>query len=260
MIKFLVYTRDTRIFDCDYIIEKPEKLLELVPYLNKKIEGEWRIALLLPPIKFARKLTDDEVIPKHAELTVYLERGVSEQLCSERPQLVVKQKTPYERFMDSIGEKQIPITPKAARELYYRVGVNKDKLDEYLVTLGEENKGREITQDIIRKQIPDERKVYASDVLLAFLMKDRSRWKKYNTLVSSLGQDYAFNALRKYSNKLLHDKNHYLRNEDTEIRGIDKIDGFKVSQAYILFHTCKSSELDICMRLLDERELMRRIL
>lgn len=260
MIKYIVYTKDTRIYDCDYIIEKPEKLLDLVPYLNKKIEGEWKIALLLPPIKFARRLTDDNIVPKHVELLVYLERGVSEQLCAERPQLVVKQKTPYERFMDSIGEKQIPITPKAARELYYRVGTHKDKLDEYLVTLSEENEGREITQDIIRKQIPDERKVYASDVLLSFLVKDRNRWKKYNALVLSLGQAYAFYSLRKYSNKLLHDKNRYLRNEDTEIRGIDKIDGFRISQAYILFNTCKSSELDICMRLLDERELMRRII
>lgn len=260
MIKFLVYTKDTRIFDCDYIIEKPEKLIDLIPYLNKKIEGQWSIALLLPPIKFARRLTDEEIIPEYVQLSVYLERGVSEQLCTERPQLIIKQKTPYERFMDSIGEKQIDITPKAARELYYRVGVHKDKLDEYLVTLGEENKGREITQDIIRKQIPDERKVYASDVLLSFLTKDRSRWKKYNTLVLTLGQEYAFYALRKYSGKLLHDKNHYLRNENTEIRGIDKIDGFRISQAYILFNTCKSSELDTCMRLLDERELMRRII
>lgn len=260
MIKFLIYTKDTRIFDCDYIIEKPEKLLDLVPYLNKKIEGEWKIALLLPPIKFARRLTDDNIVPEYVQLSVYLERGVSEQLCSERPQLVVKQKTAYERFMDSIGEKQISITPKAAQELYHRVGTHKDKLDEYLVMLSEENEGREITQDVIRKQIPDERKVYASDVLLSFLVKDRNRWKKYNALVLNLGQEYAFYALRKYSNKLLHDKNRYLRNEDTEVRGIDKIDGFRISQAYILFNTCKSSELDICMQLLDKRELMRRII
>ena len=40
MIKFVVYTRDTRIHDVDYLFEDCEKLLKLVPYLKKKIESE----------------------------------------------------------------------------------------------------------------------------------------------------------------------------------------------------------------------------
>ena len=59
MIKFLVYTRDTRIRDVDYLLEDPAKLLAMIVYLRPKIEGEWVIALFEPPIKFVRELLDN---------------------------------------------------------------------------------------------------------------------------------------------------------------------------------------------------------
>lgn len=260
MIKFLTYTRDTRIRDVDYLIEDPAKLLAMIVYLRPKIEGEWAIALFEPPIKFVRELLDNDIIPEYVNLDVYLEQSVVSNLMTERPQVFVKQKTPYENFMDMVAEMKVLIDPKAAKELYKRVGTNKDKLPEYLRSLAEKADTGVISLSMVRANVVDERKVYASEVLLAFLMRDYSRWKKYNELVSALGRDYAFYALRKFSKKLLVDKNKYLRNEDTEIRGIEKVDSFKVNQAYVLFNTTTSVELDMCMYMLENRDAMRRII
>lgn len=259
MIHFTVYAKDTRICDADYIFEDVEKFMKLVPYLKRKIVGDWVIAVVEPPIKAVRQLVDDGSIPEYVALEVYLEKQTASQLMSERPSLFVQQKTAYEKFMDLVAGTKVLINPKAARELYMRVGVHKDKLPDYLLELSEKACAGEVTISMVRNTVVDERKVYASEVLMSFLVRDRWRWKKYNELVETLGLHYAYYALRKYAGRLLVDKNKYLRNENTEIRGIEKVDAFRINQAYVLFNTTKYTELDMCMHLLEDRELMRRI-
>lgn len=260
MIKFLVYTRDTRIRDVDYLLEDPAKLLAMIVYLRPKIEGEWVIALFEPPIKFVRELLDNDIIPDYVNVDIYLEQSVVNTLMTERPQVFIKKKTPYENFMDMIADMKVLIEPKAAKELYKRVGKNKDKLPEYLRSLAEKADSGVVSLSMVKTDVVDERSVYASEVLMAFLTRDYSRWKKYNELVSELGRDYAFYAIRKFSKKLLVDKNKYLRNQETEIRGIEKVDSFKVNQAFVLFNTTTAVELDMCMYMLENREAMRRII
>lgn len=257
MIKFVVYTRDTRIHDVDYLFEDCEKLLKLVPYLKKKIEGSWEIAVLEPTIQYARKFADNQVIPEYVTVTFYMERTVAAQLLSERPNLIVKDKTAYEKYMDLIADLKVIIDPKAARELYLRVGTSKDKIPEYLSELSEQ--AGTITVNMVRSQVADERKIFASAVIDAFLVRDRYRWKKYNELVANLGKTYAFYAMRKYVTKLLKEKNSYLRNSQTTIRNIDKIDGFRICHAYIVFTEATAAELDTCMCMLDNRDLLRRV-
>ncbi|MCM1440600.1 MAG: hypothetical protein NC131_15595 [Roseburia sp.] len=260
MLKFITHTRDTRIRDVDYLLEDPARLVAMIPYLRPKIEGEWRIALFEPPIKFVRELLDTDMVPEYVNVDVYLEQSVVQQLHTERPQVFVKTKSAYEKYMDVISDMKVLIDPKAAKELYRRVGSHKEKLPEYLIDLSGKAENGRITVSMVRDGVVDERRTYASEVLMSFLMCDYSRWKKYNELISDLGRDYSFYALRKYSKKLLLDKNKYLRNEETEIRGIDKVDSFKVNQAFILFNTTTPVELDMCMRMLENRESMRRII
>lgn len=260
MLKFITYTRDTRIRDVDYLIEDPAKLLAMIPYFRPKIEGEWKIALFEPPIKFVRELVDNDIIPDYVGLDVYLDQGVVSQLMVERPKIFVKTKTAYENFMDMIADMKVLIDGKAAKELYRRVGKNKDKLPEYIMSLSEKADSGVITVSMVRSEVVDERRTYASEVLMSFLTGDRSRWKKYNELVGELGREYSFFALRKFSKKLLEEKNKYLRNQDTEMRGLDKVDSFKVNMAFVLFNTTAPCELDMCMHILENRELMRRIL
>lgn len=260
MIRFVVYARDTRIYDTDYIFEDCEKLLKLLPYLKKKIEGTWNIAVLLPSIKYARKFVDEEIVPEYVDLVMYLEKDVSTQLMSERPKLLVKEKTAYERYMDIIADMKVLIDPKAAKELYFRVGQSKGKLQEYLMELADQSNGQTVTLDMVKRNVVDERRLYASDVLNAFLLRDRWRWKRYEKFVSALGRDYAFYSLRKYVTRLVREKNKYLRNEETTIRGIERIDGFSINHAFIVFNTTVSSELDMCMHMLDDRDLLRRII
>lgn len=260
MIEYLIYTRDTRIHDVDYLLEDPKKFMELTPYLYPKLEGRWAIAILEPPIQFAREVADGEFVPDYVKLTLYMERQAAEQLLAERPKLRVIQKTAYERYIDSLAEMKVDIKPDAARELYRRVGTHKDKLVDYIATLQEETKGSTVTVTDVRKNVPDERKTYASDVLYAFFTHSGSRWKKYNTFVDALGYEYAFYALRKYITKLIKEKDLYLKNQDTEIRYIDRIDAFKINQAFVLFNISTYKELDMCMAILDDRELLRRII
>lgn len=259
MIKFVVYTRDTRIHDVDYVFEDCEKLLKLIPYLKKKIEGKWEIAVIEPSIQYARKFADNDIIPEYVTVTFYMERTVAEQLLTERPNLAVKNKSAYEKYMDLIADLKVIIDPDAAKELYRRVGTSKDKLPEYLSELSEQAQSGAITVNMVRNQVADERKMYASNVIDAFLMKDRWRWKKYDKLVADLGRSYAFYAMRKYVTKLLREKNNYLRNQPTTIRNIDKIDGFRICHAYVLFTEATAVELDACMRSLDNRDLLRRV-
>lgn len=259
MVKYLVHARDTRIHDVDYLYDDPEKFLKLLPYIKKKIDGDWRIAILEPDIKFVRKIADSAIVPEYVTLELYMEKSVAEKIAIEKPKIFVKQKTAYEKYLDSIGEMKVLINPKAAKELYRRVGTHKEKLTEYLITLSESVDG-EISISDVTREVLDERKLYASDVLNSFLLRDRWRWKRYEDFVQVMGRDYAYYSLRKYANKLLEEKNRYLRNEDTKLRIIKDVDSLSVCLAYTLFNTTKSVELDLCMRMLDNRDLARRVL
>lgn len=259
MVKYLVNSRDIRIYDVDYLLEDTDKFLHLVPYLKRKIEGDWRIAILEPDIQFVRKIEDGNIVPEYVTLELYLDKSVAERLVTERPTLFVEKKTAYEKYLDTIGELKVLIEPKAATDLYRRVGVNKDKLHEYLLHLASTVDGVIKVSDV-RREIPDERRVYSSDVINSFILRDRYRWKKYDALVSELGTSYAYYSMRKYTERLIADKNRYLMNEETELRSIDKLNAPGVCLAYTIFHTTKVSELDLCMYLLDNKEIARRIL
>lgn len=256
MVKYLVYTSDTRVFDVDYLYEKEDKFLSVLPYLKRKIEGDWKIAILEPDIKFVRRTFDEQLVPEYVELALYMERSIAERIMIEKPQLAVKEKTAFEKYMDSISEMKILIRPDAAKELYRRVGTNKAKLPEYLLNLSQLSKG-EITVADVRREVADERTLYASDVVNSFLLHERWRWTRYEKFVKMLGRDYAYYAIRKYITKLLNEKNAYLRNEETSIRVIDKIDSVSVCAAFTIFNTTRPEELDICMQMLDRNELRR---
>ena len=102
MVKYLVYTSDTRVFDVDYLYEKEDKFLSVLPYLKRKIEGDWKIAILEPDIKFVRRTFDEQLVPEYVELALYMERSIAERIMIEKPQLAVKEKTAFEKYMDSI--------------------------------------------------------------------------------------------------------------------------------------------------------------
>lgn len=259
MVNYLVYTRDTRIRDVDYLLEDGDKFLKLLPYMRKKISGDWSVAILEPDIKFVRKIADMEDMPEYINLSLYMEKAVSEQIMSEKPRLLVKEKTAYEKYQDMIGEMKVLIDPKAAQALYRRVSTSKDKLPEYLQRLSSICENKITVADVVR-EVPDERRLYASDVINSFLLKTRWRWSQYNKLVSELGRDYAYFAMRKYVSRLLLDKNKFLNNEDTEIRLIDKLDSLSINLAFVLFNTTKPEELDTCMYLLDNKDKARRLL
>ena len=259
MVKYIVNTKDTRIRDVDYLFEDVAKFKKLLPYLRKKIEGSWDIAILEPDIKSVREFADSESIPNYITVSLYLDRHVAEQIASEKPKLFIKEKTAYEKYLDLISDMKIMIDTKAAKELYQRVGTDKSKIPEYLQELAS-IATEKITVNDVRKTVNDERRLYASDVVNAFLLRTRWRWSQYNKLVSNLGRDYAYYSMRKYISKLLEEKNQYLHNEDTTLRVVNKVDALSINLAYVLFNTTRSTELDTCMYLLDNRSKARSVL
>lgn len=257
MIQIFEYTRDVRIQDSDYVIDKTEKYKSLLPYLKRKIQGDWNISIVEPPLTFVRELYDEQLVPEYVNVYVYMDKTVLGQLLAERPQLVIKRKTAYEKYLDLIADMKIMIEPKAARELYRRVGASKDKLPGYLQELA--NKGT-VTLQSVKNTVADERKTYASEVVIAFLRRDRWRWKKYDKLVSELGREYTFYAIRKFLGKLLKEKEKYLHNQDVEIKEVDSIDAYTVCHAWAVFNMTTSSELEVCMAVLENREELKSLI
>lgn len=260
MLNIIVYTKDIRIHDVDYLIEDTDKFVALLPYLTKKIQGDWIVALFMPDIQFVRELLTTSMIPEHVQVDCYLEKSVANQVLVEHPNLAIQVKTAYEKYLDLIADLKVMIAPKAAKELYRRVGQNKDKLPEYLYSLANNASNGVITEYMVRSTVIDERRTYASEVVEAFLLRERWRWKKYNDLIEDLGNEYAFYSMRKYISKLLKEKSNYLRNEDTTLRNINRIDSFSINRAYVIFNTMSYKELPTCMYLLEHRESMRRFL
>lgn len=261
MIKLEVYSRDTRINDMDYIYEKVDKLTAVLPYLTPKFDGDWQVAIVEPPLQFVRDIMVESVLPSHITLWVYLDRMVIAQLQLEQPQLAYHDKTKYEKFLDLIAGSSVGIHPDAAKELYKRMGASKERAEEYMSVLELNSNNREITVGLVKKYIPDDRRIYASQVLMEFLLHDRSRWTHFNKLMMELGDSYTFYAMRKASLKLLEDKEKYLRNEDVKNFRIGDIEGFRINQAYTLFYTARSfKQLLAILYTLDNRQFMEELL
>lgn len=256
MINLNEYDRKVIIRDSDYIFDKTDKLESLLPYLKKKISGEWVISLIEPPISYVRELYEVDKIPEYVKLNLYVSKEVANQILSEYPKLEIKKQTNYDRYLSLISEMKILIKPDVAKELYHRANRDIDKITDYLLLLSRDG---DITLSKVRKYVIDERTVYASDVLRAFLTKDISRWTKYKKLVEILGESYAFYAIRRQTKKFLKDKDKYLRNDKTELWYIANIPAPQICYAYTLFHRCTSDELYMCLLLLDNFDLRRAI-
>lgn len=260
MIKLSIHSRDTKIYGADYIIDKVDKLDKLIPYLKPKIIGEWYIAVIEPPVPYIRELMASERIPEYVKLELFLERSTAMNIAAEHPEIKLQEKTEYEKFSETLKEQRVLAVPKVIREMYRRVGRNKDKLPDYIIQLKTLSGDNEITMDMVKSVVIDERVIYASQVLVEFLLGKPSRWKKYDKLVLSIGERYAYYAMRKYTEKLIKDKDAYLHNKKTEVWNIGDIDAYSVNLAYIVFHSTAPKELILCLRLLENREELGGIL
>lgn len=240
MIKISAMEKNLKISNADYIFDKSDKLLNVLPYLYKKILGDWYIVLLEPKPEIVRQFLDTEVIPEYVKLEIFMEPNQLEQLMLERPNMAIKKLSAWEKYQELIACTDILLDQKAVSEIYRRVGTNTKSLEEALNTLKEKVGTEVVTVKHVRLYIQDNSRVYTNQVVRAFLLDDKDAWKLFYIYEKELGEEIAFYAIRKYLRKLLKEKNSYLTNGEYKDRSVEQIDAFSIMRAFHLFETAKS--------------------
>lgn len=255
MINLIEKKRGTKITVHDYVFDTAENILELLPELTPKFEGNWTVALVEPSIKFAGTLFETGEIPDYMDVDMYLSTAKLEQLLLKYPKLQPKKMTQYETFMEFISLIRNHINHDAAKYLFKACDRNAEEAEEVLSKLDVECSNGVIDLALVKKHCVLLRKpVYASEVYTAFMLKDKWRWKKLDALEKDLGTRYAYYAMRKQSVQWLSDKASYLHNEDTKNRHISEVDASFISYAYICFANSKNyNELTAVMYDIDNR-------
>lgn len=254
MVKLTEMTKDFKIIDADYVFDKSEKFLSALPYLTHKLVGDWYIVLVEPKLEVVRNILDLNLIPDYIKLELLIEPGLLSQLVLERPSLAVKKLSVWETYQSMIASLPVVIDPAAVSEIYGRVGPHKEALREALNLLCEKVQDRKIIPKDVRLYIMDNRRIYANQVVRAFLLKDKKRWELFHNYEYDLGTDIAFYAMRKYLRKLLEEKNKYLRNEDVKDKFVMDVDAFTINHAYLAFELANNPmQLLPIMHIIDTR-------
>jgi hypothetical protein len=255
MVKLTELTKDFKAKNADYVLDKEDKLLALLPYLLPKLKGDWYVVMVDPRMSLIRNLLDSNLVPEYVKLEMVIDPGFLDQLTAERPSLKVTHNSVREIYDTYIATFPKTIDPRAKDEIYYRIGPNLSSLREALDILSEKVVEDNVTIKDVRLYIPDHRRVYASTVMKSFLLKEEKRWDLLNTYEKDLGTDFAFYALRKYSRKLLKEKNDYLKNKEVKDRLVERVDSFTIMHAVYAFELATSPiQLYIVMNIIDKRE------
>lgn len=256
MIQLFELTRKTRIVNGDYTFDGEGDFISMLPFLTPKFDGNWQIALVDPSIKYAHTLADNNNIPSYVDCYVYMSPAKIEQVVLKHPSMIPKKQKPWDAYMEMISELSNTIEPKAAKYLYKAIGGDTEKLKEALLQLDNKCESGSITLNNVKEMYTAAVKpVFSTDVVLAFFMKDAGRWRLYEKLVSELGERYSYYTIRKNVFKWLNEKAAYLKNEETTIRFIDKVDAPFISYVNVLFSLSNDyRELSTLMYEWDNRD------
>lgn len=254
MLKLEYYNNKTKLPKVDYVLDKPEKLSDLVVNLTPKFEGQWEIILLDPKITQVNEIIETNVIPDWITLYIYVNNAKMEKILLEHPTFAPQQVSVKETFKLMIAELHNSIETKAMYDLYDAVGANVQALQEALNKLDAECEGGVITVKQVHSSYTYTKHVYASEVLEAFLTKDKQRWYKFDRLTHELGDTIAYYALRKQVTMLLRDKNKYLHNVDVKSTLVTRVDAPYICYVYTLFANSSSpSDLRGLMYCIENR-------
>lgn len=237
MISVQVLNKKAKVPDADYVFDDPEDLDYMLSVLTPKLHGNWKIVLWDFKLKDVKELLSREVFPDYVDCIVLLPNAKLDQVLLEFPKFQEEQKSNKDLFKDLVSNMHHLIEEKAMWSLYNSLSGNLSKLEEALNKLDSECEDSTITLKQVKKTFDTREIVYASDVLEAFLTKNRFRWFKYQVLVKDLGEEYAYYALYKQVRKLLNDKANYLQNKDVKNYTVNKVDAPFICYVYTLFAT-----------------------
>lgn len=251
MIQIRKHSRDIDFNIYDYVIEDSDKFLSLLPFLTPKVEGDWHVIIIEPKLAFIRMCLDTEIIPEYLDLVITVEQSLLDQLYLERPNLVEKEKSNWDRYLDMLASFSSILANKTMYEIYRRCGPREDNLRAALDTLSQYPV---ITMREINKHFAPVTRVYAKQVVQAFLRKHySSAWKMLGILEADIGSTVAFYAMRKSIRSVFQAKCKYLRNEETTEYIVESVDVYTIILLYWLFESATSPEQLYPILLMFER-------
>lgn len=251
MIELRQHRKDMDFSSYDYVFEDVKKFEEVLPFLFPKLEGEWNILLVEPKPACIRTYLDTSVIPSYIHLLISVDKNQLEQLYLERPNLVEKERTNWDVYMDLIKEFPVPMDDKAMREIYYRTGPKEENLRAALNELCDYTT---ITMKEVNKHFAPVNRVYANQVMRAFLVgRYRQAWAMLSMLEREIGSTVAFYAMRKSIRRLFAEKCRYLQNESIKDTLVERVDGYTIILMYWLFEGATSPEQLYPILLMFER-------
>lgn len=253
MIELRKRQKDLDLSGFDYVFEDAESFEDVLPYLLPKLEGKWSIILLDPKLQAVRTFLDTTIVPSYVVLTIIVEQRQLEQLYLERPSLVKKEKSNWDRYMDLLKEFPVPMEDKAMRELYFRCGPKEKDLQEALGVLLDCSY---VTLAEVNKHFAPVQRVYASQVVKAFLLMQYPRaWKMLAILERELGTTIAFYAMRKNIRAVYEAKCKYLKNEDVKERLVTAVDTYTIIRLYWWFEVSTPEQLYILLAMYERGEV-----
>ena len=255
MVNLHVYKRKLRFPQYDYMFTKVEDFRTLLDVLTPKFQGNWSIILLDPDIKETKPLLEEGVVPDFVECLIYMPQNKLDIISLSKPKEEQVKESPWDTYLRLIGEMDVNVDIHAARLLFKLCGPYVETLEQSLKLLQEYCSDNITVQDI-KKHFVSTSRIYARDVLIAFMTHDRHRWSKYYEFEKELGSAYAYNTLYKSVKTMLLAKAQYLQDLEVTHRYLQQVDAMSIDYAYMLFAMSTShQQLPAILYKLDNRSV-----
>lgn len=235
MIKLSLYNSKVKLPNADYVLEEQNDLEDILNVITPKFSGSWEILVIDAKIKFVKDFIEEDNTPEWITINFYLNRAKLNEILLVYPKYAPREKTKKEYFNEMIASLNHLVDEPARKALYKALGSDTEKLKEVVTKLDKECNSVSISLKDVQSAVNYSKKVYASEVVNAFLLRDRYRWRLLNRLTRELGMEYAYHAVYKYVRKLLSEKNSYLQNNDVTNYVISRIDAPLICYTYVLF-------------------------
>lgn len=255
MVRFEQLARNPKFKDADYVFDDEDTCLQMMDRLTPKIGSAWIIYLVDPSLAFVRAhIADAKTIPDFVDCVVYVHASKMDSVFEMCPWAKLETLSMWDQFKQLVAELDHPMNKNAYSYLYNSIGPNYDELKEALEQLDTECEEDTITLAQVKKSYLYTKRIYARDVLEAFVGKRSNRWNTYSKYVKELGLEIAYYALRKQITTALIEKCKYLNNEQTKNKLALGVDAATLSYMYFVFNNSSSFyELPGLMYKIDNR-------
>ena len=219
----------------DYVLDKTDKFYDMLYFLTPKFEGKWEFLLLDPTIKFVKELLRNVEVPDWVNIYIQVNQKKVNEIALDFPDMVPRKQTKKEAFNELIASLTHIVDTRASKMLFEAFKQKPKETTEVIRKLDADTESPNISVKQVQGSITFTKHVYASDVINAFLLDRNNKWKLYKSLVTELGEHYAYYACRRYVKNLLKQKEEFLQNKEVTLYIVNQIDAPSICYAYVLF-------------------------